>query len=158
MAEASQAGYRRLYRSNRDKMLAGVCGGLAEYLNVDPALVRLIAVALFLLAPFAMAVLYLAAALIVPRAPSSQQGQRKPMGAGLGAMLLVGGLLALLLSLAVLGALFGWALAYWTWLCPAWACLPFARPLFISVSGSLLLIALLLLAVALVLAVARART
>ena len=32
---------KRLYRSKKDKMLAGVCGGLAEYFDVDPSLVRL---------------------------------------------------------------------------------------------------------------------
>jgi phage shock protein C len=33
---------RRLYRSATDKYIGGVCGGLAEYFNVDPALVRII--------------------------------------------------------------------------------------------------------------------
>lgn len=33
---------RKLYRSNHDKMLCGVCGGIGEYLNVDPTLIRLI--------------------------------------------------------------------------------------------------------------------
>jgi len=34
--------YKKLYRSVTDKMLAGVCGGLAEYFAIDPVLVRLI--------------------------------------------------------------------------------------------------------------------
>ncbi|MGC8874311.1 MAG: PspC domain-containing protein [Chloroflexia bacterium] len=33
---------RRLYRSRSDRMIAGVCGGLARYLGVDPTLVRVI--------------------------------------------------------------------------------------------------------------------
>lgn len=33
---------RRLTRSNRDKMIAGVCGGLAEYVNMDPTLMRVL--------------------------------------------------------------------------------------------------------------------
>ncbi|MGL5436746.1 MAG: PspC domain-containing protein [Lachnospiraceae bacterium] len=33
---------RKLYRSSRDKMLCGVCGGIGEYLNVDPTLIRLL--------------------------------------------------------------------------------------------------------------------
>ena len=32
---------KRLYRSNRNRMLCGVCGGIAEYFDIDPALVRL---------------------------------------------------------------------------------------------------------------------
>ena len=34
--------YKKLYRSVTDKMLAGVCGGLAEYFAIDPVLIRLI--------------------------------------------------------------------------------------------------------------------
>ena len=33
---------RRLTRSNRNKMIAGVCGGLAEYLNMDPTVMRVL--------------------------------------------------------------------------------------------------------------------
>lgn len=33
---------RRLTRSRRNRMLAGVCGGIAEYANVDPTIVRLV--------------------------------------------------------------------------------------------------------------------
>jgi len=33
---------RRLTRSNRNKMIAGVCGGLAEYLRMDPTVVRVL--------------------------------------------------------------------------------------------------------------------
>lgn len=40
---------KKLYRSKKDRMIAGVCGGLAEYFNIDPVIVRLIA--LFLVLP-----------------------------------------------------------------------------------------------------------
>lgn len=33
---------KRLYRSRRNRVLAGVCGGLGEYFNIDPVIVRLI--------------------------------------------------------------------------------------------------------------------
>ncbi len=39
---------KKLYRSRTDKMIAGVCGGLAEYFNIDSTLVRLSAVVLTL--------------------------------------------------------------------------------------------------------------
>ena len=32
---------KKLYKSETNKMLAGVCGGIAEYFNIDPTLVRL---------------------------------------------------------------------------------------------------------------------
>lgn len=34
--------YRRLTRSTTDRRIAGVCGGLAKYLNIDPTVVRII--------------------------------------------------------------------------------------------------------------------
>lgn len=39
---------KRLVRSNDNRMLFGVCGGIAEYLNVDPVIIRLVAVLLTL--------------------------------------------------------------------------------------------------------------
>jgi len=59
---------RRLFRSRRDGLIAGVCAGLADYFDVDPSLVRLI----FILAIFlggAGLVVYLVAWLIVPENP-----------------------------------------------------------------------------------------
>ena len=32
---------KRLYRSKKDRMICGVCGGIANYFNIDPTLVRL---------------------------------------------------------------------------------------------------------------------
>jgi len=32
---------KKLYRSQKNRMLAGVCGGIAEYLNLDPTIIRL---------------------------------------------------------------------------------------------------------------------
>ncbi len=46
----------RLMRSETDRMLAGVCGGLADYLNVDPVLVRLAFVVLFLASGIGLAI------------------------------------------------------------------------------------------------------
>ena len=52
---------KRLYRSRKDKMLAGICGGLAEYFAVDPSLVRLACVLLCLYAGTGLLVYILAA-------------------------------------------------------------------------------------------------
>ncbi len=59
---------KRLYRSNKDCMIAGVCGGIAEYFEIDPTIVRLIAVALI----FGMGsglLAYLVGAIIIPKNP-----------------------------------------------------------------------------------------
>lgn len=39
---------KRLYRSRRDRKIAGVCGGIAEHFDIDPVLVRVLAVVLLL--------------------------------------------------------------------------------------------------------------
>jgi phage shock protein C len=58
---------KRLYRSNKDRMLWGVCGGIAEYLEVDPTIIRLLWV-LGTLASFGFGiVLYIISAIIIPR-------------------------------------------------------------------------------------------
>lgn len=58
---------KRLYRSTSQKMLGGVCGGLAEYFDMDPSLVRLIFVAVCLVtAVLPMTFFYLIAWIVVP--------------------------------------------------------------------------------------------
>jgi len=57
---------KKLYRSSRDRYIAGVCGGIAEYFNVDPTLVRLAAALLSLASIGTGIVAYIIAALIIP--------------------------------------------------------------------------------------------
>lgn len=58
---------KKLYRSNTDKKITGVCGGLAEYFDVDSTVIRLIWVLLACITAFVGAfVAYLIVALIVP--------------------------------------------------------------------------------------------
>jgi len=60
---------RRLYRSRRNRVLAGVAGGMAEYLDIDPTIVRVLwVIGAIVVLPMAL-VLYLALALIIPSAP-----------------------------------------------------------------------------------------
>ena len=53
---------KRLTRSKKNKVVAGVCGGLAEYLNVDPTIIRL-AAALFCVMGGSGILLYVIAAI-----------------------------------------------------------------------------------------------
>lgn len=59
---------KRLYRSRTERMLEGVCGGVAQYLGVDPTLVRLAFVA-FSLAYGSGLLIYLLAVLVIPLEP-----------------------------------------------------------------------------------------
>ena len=56
---------KRLYRSESDRILGGVCGGLAEVYDIDPTLIRLVVVALFFGAGTGL-LAYLVAWLIMP--------------------------------------------------------------------------------------------
>jgi len=56
---------RRLYRSNTEKMIGGVCGGLGELLDVDPTIVRVVFVLLGLLGGHGI-LLYIILWLIMP--------------------------------------------------------------------------------------------
>lgn len=61
-------GTKKLYRSNDDRWLAGVCGGIAEYFDLDPTLIRV----LFILFGFVVGgglIIYLILWLIIPQAP-----------------------------------------------------------------------------------------
>ena len=58
---------KRLYRSKRNRIIAGVCGGIGEYFNVDPVLIRLIWVILTLITGVVLGIVaYLIAWLIMP--------------------------------------------------------------------------------------------
>ncbi len=57
---------KRLYRSRKEKVFGGVCGGIGEYLGVDPVIVRLIWVVLTLLTMFMGIIVYLIAWIIIP--------------------------------------------------------------------------------------------
>ena len=62
---------RRLYRSRRDSVLGGVAGGVAEYLDVDPSIVRIIWAILALVTGGLFLVLYIVMWIVVPEGPSA---------------------------------------------------------------------------------------
>jgi len=57
---------KRLYRSTKDRMISGVCGGIAEYLNIDPTLVRIGFVALSFLTFFTLIIGYFLCVILIP--------------------------------------------------------------------------------------------
>ena len=60
---------KKLYRNSQNKILAGVCSGLAEYLNIDPTIIRVIWALVGLSGAGILA--YLICALLIPEKPSS---------------------------------------------------------------------------------------
>lgn len=59
---------KKLYKSNTNKMLEGVCGGIAEYFGIDPTIVRLAWVVFCALGGSGI-LAYIIAAIIIPSAP-----------------------------------------------------------------------------------------
>lgn len=60
---------KKLYRSRTNRVIGGVAGGVAEYFNVDPILIRLVFFGLLFTGTFILA--YIAAWIFVPLAPES---------------------------------------------------------------------------------------
>lgn len=88
----------RIYRSPRERILAGVAGGLAEQWNTDPSLVRLVWVLLVPLSGGLALLAYIAMAIIVPEAPvdSAVRVTSRPAGRPGSAQLVAGTILVLL--------------------------------------------------------------
>lgn len=62
------AQYKKLYRSRENRVLGGICGGLGEYFDVDPTLVRVLFVfGAFLGLPGALLLIYLVMLIVIPQ-------------------------------------------------------------------------------------------
>ena len=65
---------KKLYRSSKQRMIAGICGGLAEYFDMDVNIMRLLFVAVSLLSVlFPMVIFYIIAWIIVPEEEKSKK-------------------------------------------------------------------------------------
>lgn len=100
MAEKTNSGEKKLYRSGANRMIGGVCAGVADYFNVDVTLVRIIWVITALFKGLG-AIAYLACLILVPENPQQkdlpESEKRLPQNAGLiiGIVLVVIGLVFL---------------------------------------------------------------
>lgn len=65
----NHTGMKGLYRSNRDRFLGGVCGGIAEYFSIDPTIIRIVWVALFFVSLGTAILAYVILWIVVPRDP-----------------------------------------------------------------------------------------
>ena len=61
---------KRLYRSAKNRILGGVCGGIGEYLNVDPVLIRILWI--LSIVSGVSVLFYLIAWIIIPRNPNQK--------------------------------------------------------------------------------------
>lgn len=119
---------KRLYRSQSNKVIAGVCGGIAEYLGVDPTVVRIAWVLLSILPLIPGIILYVIAWIIIPVNPTGVLGQtgKSPTALGmiLGVLLIVGGGVLLLENLEIID--------WWKWWDTFW---DFAIPALLIATG-----------------------
>jgi len=111
-------GYKRLYKSRKDKVLCGVCGGLGESVGVDPVLVRVLWV-LFALGGGSGLLAYLIACLIIPHNPSGDSvdlpnSDSPPRRAWWGALLVILGVILLLVNFKLF-SLYLWGLWGLSW-------------------------------------------
>jgi len=66
---------KRLYRSRKDRVISGICGGIGEYFKVDPVLVRVVAVLLVFTGGVGI-IAYIAGIFIIPESPL-EDGEEK---------------------------------------------------------------------------------
>jgi len=60
---------KKLYRSTKDRVIGGVCGGIAEYFDIDSTLVRLLTIAIFFLGGGGI-IAYIIGWIIIPKNPN----------------------------------------------------------------------------------------
>ncbi len=95
-------------KKGRDRMIFGVCSGLAEYLNVDPTIIRLIFLIAFVIDP-RVAFIYLILAVIMPEGGEFRYDRERTKRIlaygliGLGLLILIKGLLPIVLTSGLLG-------------------------------------------------------
>ena len=65
-------GYKQLTRSITNRMIAGVCGGIGQYANIDPTVIRLITVLLFFVTGPAILLAYFIMMIVIPEEPTAQ--------------------------------------------------------------------------------------
>ena len=58
---------KKLYRSRNSRMICGVCGGIAEYFNIDPTLIRLAWIILTCMGFGTGIIAYIIAAIVIPK-------------------------------------------------------------------------------------------
>jgi phage shock protein C len=66
--------YKQLTRSTSNRMIAGVCAGLGDYLGIDPTIIRLLAVLAFFTGFSGIVLVYLVIAIVVPEQMTVQNG------------------------------------------------------------------------------------
>jgi|LDZT01.1.fsa_nt_gi phage shock protein C len=67
---------KKLYRSRKNSMIAGVCGGIAEYFDIDPTLVRLLAILIVFLGGVGI-LAYIIAWIIIPENPHQKADDKE---------------------------------------------------------------------------------
>ena len=67
---------KRLYKSRKDKVISGICGGIGEYFGIDPVLVRVIAVLLFFWGGTGL-IAYIVGMIIIPAEPLQADNNEK---------------------------------------------------------------------------------
>jgi phage shock protein C len=75
MADFEEFRNKKLYRSQTNRMIGGVCGGVAEYFSIDPTIIRLIWVAISLMGGIGI-VVYLASLFIIPNNPAQDPAEK----------------------------------------------------------------------------------
>lgn len=124
---------KRLYLSRTDSKIAGVCGGIAEYFDIDPTLVRLIAVVLIFVDGIGL-LAYIVGWIVMPKRPLSFEAPAASSTGPVSAPSTHNGGYLIGLILVVLGGIFLLSNLYW------WFHVKIILPLLLMALGLFLLL------------------
>jgi phage shock protein C len=107
----------KLYRSSTDRVFAGVCGGLGEYLNVDSSMIRILWALSVMILGFGV-LLYIISAIVIPLEPQAsaekKRGSRSPAPSPVSAIFpFLIGLFLILAGISALGHNLDWHIFHW---------------------------------------------
>lgn len=125
---------KRLYKSRQDRIIDGVCGGIGEYLGIDPVIVRIIFLLLFFMGGIGL-LLYIAGMLIIPPNPEDKEKQPVESQKKTSSILFIFGLLLVIIGVGLLLENLGWP--FWHFFKTAFN---YLLPIFIIAIGLFLII------------------
>ncbi len=120
MPEIHDTTPKRLYRSLTDRWIAGVCGGLAEYLHLDSVLVRIGMLVILVASKFTALILYLVMWVIVPPEPPGYSSSPEAVQRARNKQRRLAGAVLLLIGALLLGVKLDFFTSdIWSWTWPA---------------------------------------
>jgi len=139
--QAQEKEIRRLYRSRKDRLIGGVCGGIAEYFEIDPTIVRIVWVLLIFAKGIGL-LAYLIGLIIIPENPARGEVEKVPSKRTSRSLGIIFGIVLILLGFYFLSEQLYWFPYRWRFFWPWYMRWDLFWPLLLILIGVLYLISI----------------